>query len=385
MQKVCVTTLSLKRGGAERVVANLCNLLCNSYEVHLVLFSNFIDYKIDSRIKVHCYNNRKSKVVGFLDKIIWFRRLIKEEKVGNIFSFLFRPNIISIIAKAGLPNVHLVISERSNPTIYYRGRKLGLVNKMLIAFFYPLSDLVTVNSYGCYNELKKKYYLKQNKLRIIRNPIVIKENPIRVNRDNKTFVFITVGRLDENKNHLMLINAYEIFLKRVRSCKNYSSIDIQFRIIGKGSAFSELKNIINKKGLTSIQLLGEKDNIEKELKDSDVFLFGSRSEGFPNVLLEAMANNLPIISSDCRYGPGELLKDESYLPNTRGSRTDFEIVKSGILVDVDDYISLSKAMLYLFFNRDVINQFLTTYPEVLEKYREDMVLKEYEQILRHEV
>ena len=84
----------------------------------------------------------------------------------------------------------------------------------------------------------------------------------------------------------------------------------------------------------NVILMNNKINIDYYLKRSKLFVLSSRYEGYPNVLLDAAANNLPIISSDCNFGPSEILSKGKY----------------GKLFNVGDYLSLSKLMLINYKN-----------------------------------
>ena len=123
--------------------------------------------------------------------------------------------------------------------------------------------------------------------------------------NDEIFKFITIGRLVPLKGHKYLIEAFSRVKREVPNSKLF--------IIGDGPIKDQLKMMIQKKNLENdIFLLGLRENPFKFLANSDVFVFSSLYEGFPNVLLEAMACGLPIISTNCKTGPYEILDNGKY-------------------------------------------------------------------------
>jgi glycosyltransferase involved in cell wall biosynthesis len=112
---------------------------------------------------------------------------------------------------------------------------------------------------------------------------------------------ITIGRLEKQKNHKLLILAYN---------KIKDVIPHNLVIIGEGSERSILEQLINNNGLKQrVFLKGYIDDPWLEYKNSALFVLTSNYEGFPNVLIEAMANSTPVISSDCPSGPKGIIQD----------------------------------------------------------------------------
>ncbi|MCY0971141.1 glycosyltransferase, partial [Chryseobacterium wangxinyae] len=113
-------------------------------------------------------------------------------------------------------------------------------------------------------------------------------------------------------------------------------------IVGEGF----LRNVLEEfKGKINISLPGNSTDVNKHLSEADCFVLSSNSEGFPNALLEAMAMGLPVISTNCKSGPSELLGFDGEKIIAKG---DFEEGEYGILVNVNDPEGLKKALLYLY-------------------------------------
>lgn len=115
-----------------------------------------------------------------------------------------------------------------------------------------------------------------------------------------SFVILSVGELNENKNHRAVIEA-------VRMLNNPR---IYYGICGRGPQERELRGLINRAGLEEhVRLLGYRKDIEEVLAAADCFIFPSKREGFGMAAVEAMASGVPLITSDCR-GTREYMEDQ---------------------------------------------------------------------------
>ncbi|MCR5256224.1 MAG: glycosyltransferase [Acetatifactor sp.] len=122
---------------------------------------------------------------------------------------------------------------------------------------------------------------------------------------NETILIISVGELNNNKNHIVMINAVE---KIVNSMKN--DIDLRYIIVGKGELQKKLQSEIEKKALNNyIQLLGYRDDVIQLEKAADLFVLPSKREGLSLALMEAMACHIPVICSRIR-GSVDLISDD---------------------------------------------------------------------------
>jgi glycosyltransferase involved in cell wall biosynthesis len=105
--------------------------------------------------------------------------------------------------------------------------------------------------------------------------------------------------------------------------------DYKLVILGEGKDRNEILHIVKRLKLeTSVILAGWQENVIPYLQNAVSLVHASRYEGWPNVLVEAMACGCPVISTDCKTGPAEILDNGKY----------------GILVPVDDIEALSNAM-----------------------------------------
>ncbi|MCC8132698.1 MAG: glycosyltransferase [Tannerellaceae bacterium] len=108
------------------------------------------------------------------------------------------------------------------------------------------------------------------------------------------------------------------------------------------------------------------------MRKSDIFLLSSISEGLPNVILEAMAQGLLIISTDCLSGPLEVLNDNEPVDIPPG---DFVVAKYGILVNVDDRKAMAKAIDFVAVNKNAQVKLRKAALEKVKSYQPDEIVK----------
>ena len=117
------------------------------------------------------------------------------------------------------------------------------------------------------------------------------------------FNFINIGRLTRQKGQWFMIRSFKQVFERYPHARLF--------ILGDGPLKEDLEDLITKLDLNNhVFFLGEQDNVFPFLKNGDCFLFPSLWEGLPLVLIEALSMDIPIISSDCKTGPKEILCPE---------------------------------------------------------------------------
>lgn len=173
--------------------------------------------------------------------------------------------------------------------------------------------LVTINQED-YNRAQKFHLKRGGKLELVHGVGVCIPNQIADKKELKqkrkelgikedTKVYVSVGELNENKNHETAIRAF-IQAKIDNSC---------YLICGKGPLHERLQSIVDDAGYQDkIKLLGFRRDIPAILQIADVFIFPSYREGLSAALMEAMANGLPCIAGDIR-GNRDLLPESALL------------------------------------------------------------------------
>ncbi len=380
--KIAVFIYSLGGGGAERVVSQLIPYLENNgFDVYLVLMNNTCVYPFETKNKPFFLENSKtteSNVLKFL-KIPFlaykYHIFLKKNKINKSFSFLTRPGFISVLTKWFNKKRTIIISERSNSSLQYGNHNLqSWINNFLIKELYPKADLIIANSNGNAQDLITNYNVPRYKITTIYNPISLEAifaiEPKKDFFDTNYFNLVSVGRLDNGKNHQLLIKSLEFFkLQKVR-----------LYIFGDGILKTELeKTIKDLKFENRVFLMGFESNPYKYLKAADLFVFSSNHEGFPNVILEAMACELPIVSTNCPSGPNEIFK-----VNTDYDFSDNVVTDYGILVPRNNIKKMVEAINILMQNKKYYQNCKTQVVKRVEDFEANKILDEFKlHLLNH--
>jgi N-acetylgalactosamine-N,N'-diacetylbacillosaminyl-diphospho-undecaprenol 4-alpha-N-acetylgalactosaminyltransferase len=352
-KKLSIFLYSLGSGGAERVASVLLDELKESFDITLILMNDTIFYEVPKEIDVVFLEKSRPFENGLLKflklpLLSWkYKKILKKYNIDISLSLMNRPNYINIMTKFFAYQGRVIISERGTPSKYYKDNLQGKISKSLIRFLYPKADKIVVNSMGNYMDLVENFLVRERLLKLIYNLYDIqkidfqKGDSCDILKNDNSFKFITVGRVDEGKNHRLLI----------KSLKNLDIDDAKLYIIGEGELKNELEQYVVSENMENkVIFLGHRKNPYKYIYNSDCFVFSSNYEGFPNVLLEALLCELPVISTDCKSGPREILA-----PNTPITQetSNIELAEYGILTKVDSIKDMQKAMKLIYKDKNL--------------------------------
>ena len=299
--RLCLVIPSLQAGGMERVMSELANHFGSkrNCEVHLVLYGSKRDifYSISDKIILHKpeFDFDDSRRILSTLRTLWFlRRKLQELNVDAVLSFGEYWNNLVLLA-TWATRIPVFVSDRSQPN-----KSLGKVQDKLRNCLYPKAKGVIAQT-----ELAKKIYLgmyRHKNIRVIGNPI----RPIlngNISVDGRENVVLMVGRLIYSKHQDRLIN---IFLK-------INNPEWKLVFVGydhlKQKHSERLQKIIDENNASErIILAGKQTDVEKFYLESKIFAFTSSSEGFPNVIGEALSAGLPVVCYDCDAGPSDLIE-----------------------------------------------------------------------------
>ena len=359
--RIAFVIYSLAAGGAERVASTLINYWVSAGEhVTLVTLDSVENdfYQIDARVKRIALDltseskNWREFFSNNLRRIQTLRALFRGSEFDVVVSFIDKTNVLVLLATLGL-GVPVIVSEHIDPREYSVGRVTAGLRRML----YPSAGAVVVLTAGISQWARR--IVGKEAIYVIPNPI--SEQFLGSHGSNGTSVqntIVAIGRMEPQKGFDRLLAAFAKCAER--------HPEWTLRIVGEGSERPSLQKLAIKFGLKSrIRLDTVTKEPEKVLRNSDLFVLSSRYEGFPMVLLEAMACGLPVISFDCPSGPREMIRDGI----------------DGVLVPPDDVEALAKAMDSLMGDQQKRRRLAAHAVEVTERFGLPRVMAMWSEVL----
>ncbi len=311
----------MQAGGAERVMAQLCNHLGKTgHSVTLITLSPASEtsfYEVSGVVRQHPLGRaaegsglaRIIRVGGWIKAL---RRTIAKLQPDVVISFVDLTNVMVLLATRGL-NVPVIVSERIDPAAH--AYRLSWLDRMLRSLTYPHAARIVIQTRRAAKFFKKT---PVGKIVIIPNPVPPASTNARVDRASTggRFRIIGIGRLDLQKGFDILIDSFASLADR------FPNWDVA--IFGQGPDRGALLHRIALHGLENrIELKGVSSDVASEAARSHLMAFPSRYEGFPNALAEAMAVGLPVVAFEDVSGVEDLVVSG----------------ESGILVRLDQALS----------------------------------------------
>lgn len=341
MQKIVIFTPTLNIGGIERVLLTYAKgLAINNYEIIYLTCSSQGHFDLESYKNVRFVSLNATRLRKSLFSLISFFRKTKPD-------IIFTANdatLIIFLAKflSGV-SAKLITSQHN---YYDDNAEVGLRQKLIIQYIYPLCYKIVAVSDGIRAMLIEKFNINSNKVVTIYNPIDVSE----ILRFSETSIpslpsenyILYVGRLSAVKNLPLLFQAFRIF--------NLSYPDVKLLVIGDGNDRKIIEEAIDQLEIKDcVFLIGVKSNPFPYIKRAKVVALSSTSEALPTVLLESLALGRTIVSTPT-HGALDILKNGKY----------GYISKS--LLDVDDFYEVLKDAYENPFDSNMLyNEVVTNY------------------------
>ena len=387
MDNIAIIITKLNGGGAERCAANLSIELSKQYNVFLIVFDGRdISYPYGGKlIDLNIPDSFSSikRYINVLKRANLVRKIKKENNISCSISLLDGPNLVNALSRCGEKTI---VSIRNRLSREY----VNKLRRKLIIFSSTKTDLTVCLSKMVEKDMHEFFGIPRSKLTTIYNHVDAQllhdlvHDSVKPDFINDTDVYITtMGRLNEQKGQWHLIRAFQLVLKSIPQAK--------LVIIGEGELKEELKKLAKSLSLEDkVIFTGYIKNPHNILLYSEVFVFPSLFEGLGNVLLEALAFDMPIVSTDCIAGPREILAPDTDLNTVL---TEVEYAKYGVLVPALDKglfnskeplssqeICLANAIIDLHKNKALRETYRNNARERLKAFEKERIIEQWKAI-----
>lgn len=329
MQKrISILLPDLRGGGAERVSVNLANGFAkNGYAVDMVLLSAKGEFLVDLHPEIRVVDLQVTRIRGLLVPLVGY---LRKTRPTALLACMWPLTVTAILARTlACVATRVVVAEH---TTWSRSELLkrwsvGWQVRTTMRVFFPLADGIVAVSQGVADDLARFAKLARNSITVIYNPVVGDVKPI----PNTAFApdgwwtgshrkLLAVGTLKAIKDYATLLSAFAVLRQKM---------DVRLLILGEGDERTALEAQALQLGIeSSVFMPGFVKDPSPYYPHADLHVLSSKSEGLPTVIIEALSAGTPVVSTDCPFGPREILCNEKY----------------GRLVPVCDPVALARVM-----------------------------------------
>lgn len=355
MKKILCINYSLSYGGAEKIFAFVANALSENYEVHLMLLCNKpIILNINQNVIIHQYDylmNIKYHKASFKSIFSEINSVKKDmETLNKRYHFdgvvVFDEKISFISFLAYNKKVKLFYSLRNDP------KDKSRIVLMILRFVYNHATAVVFQLPQVCDMLN----LRNKKVYIIPNPSIERFVNTQCNKTILNFPYLlSGGRLSYRKGFDILLNAFKIV----------SDIETDLKLIlcGDGEERENLIKQTEKLGLIDkVVFTGYVNDIMFSYNHAECFVLPSRSEGIPNILIEAMKAGIPCVACNCSPGGAAFLTDNG---------------KCGCLVETDNSEKLAEGILTVLRDKNLCENYRSHAYDFLSTLEPERIKKQW--------
>ena len=298
--KLLIVLSALGAGGAERVVTALANhWRQRGVDVAIATFEapgakSF--YPLHPGLRIHRLGLPAARlalggaIAQAKDRIDALAALIRAERPAAVISFLTKINVVTLLAAPA--DVPVIVSERNNPA----QQRFNAFWRAAQALTFPRAYALVAMTQGAVDAYPAS---QRPNATVIPNPVII---PERMERRSDGRTLTAVGRLTRQKRFDLLLDAF------ARIAGDHPAWRLM--IWGEGEERAALEAQRDRQGLAGRVLMpGLTETPGAWLGSADAFVLASDFEGWGNVVAEAMAAGLPVVSTDCDFGPREMIED----------------------------------------------------------------------------
>jgi glycosyltransferase involved in cell wall biosynthesis len=334
------------------------------FELQIALFEKTGRYLGDIPDTTPIHELRKRTRWDYPAASFKLAQIVKREAPDIVYSFMWQANTLSaLLILLGRHRTKLILGVRTFPSLHFRHARFGKFHEFSVRRLYKRVDVVLTNSMAAAADMEQTYNVPRDRLGVLYNPVDIERVAAlgveAICEDwypRDTPVVLAVGALSWQKDYPTLLRAF---------AKAKPHVVASLVILGAGSLKIELESLARELGLeirNDVFLPGAHDNPYKFMRAASIFVLSSKVEGFPNVVIEAMACGTPVIATRCQSGPEEIITHEN----------------DGILVNVGDVDGLSVAMVRLLNDPDFAADLARSAFQRVQQFGKNVIVPECE-------
>ena len=379
--RITLVISTLDGGGAERVAANMANywaakgwgvtILTTDFRgrssryslhpcvTHLDLGSPRFNHLPDLQAAAPvvalingCSPSERAVLIPWATEILKLRGAISSTAPDVVISYMDRTNLCVLTATRGL-GLPVIVTEHCDPNENFIGAEWELLRRRL----YPQASYVTVLTEESLGHFSSVAGIRG---RVIPNAVMppVFSSCEEIPQQKHGRLLLAMGRLDHGKGFDLLLRAFALVAER--------HPDWTLEILGEGPVRPYLESIVQRLGLAErVRLPGFTRRPFDAMRRADLFALSSLDEGFPNVLLEAMACGVAVVSFDCPSGPRHIIRHGV----------------DGILVPPRDAQAMAAAFDRLMGDEAERNRLAARAPEVIERFGAEKVMSMWEELV----
>lgn len=358
-------------GGVGTFLNQMSSLQTNTRKISLLTLRKEINASLPPFSSNNSFSYRTHSITKIFQEFVWLKKQISLRKPDIIIAVDVHASLLICFLKIFFfPHISVIISNRNNIR-HVSKEKLPFLSYYLLQWIgqysFSKADKIVCVSKGLAQDFKDFFNLQQN-ITFIYNSIDLNKAMLLGKKNieakdaalfsGQKKTILAIGRLEKQKDFATLIQSIQLVGKNIKN--------IQLLIIGDGSQKEALQSMIEHLHLQkTVFLLGWRKNVYPYLTQSDLFVLSSHYEGFGYVLIEAMSQGIPIISTDCSFGPSEVLASGEY----------------GILTPIDNRESMAKHIKQLVENKKIATYYAHQSKKRVSDFSQEKLLKKYADLL----
>ncbi|WP_430412200.1 glycosyltransferase [Kordia sp.] len=349
-KKICIIVDSLSIGGSEKQAAGFSNSLYKAgFDVAIICLKDEITYSYKGKLYNLGLRESPIKIIKQVRKFFAFKKAYTACNATVYIDFRIRSRTFM----ERLLHRFVFQSEKMIMMIHSFETSWHIPKGDFFKKTYNNTKAIVAVSKGIEEKLIEEYGFT-NTVHIPNYSVATEKTQATTTTFPENYI-VAVGRLENDiKQFDRLIETYK--------ASNLAEKNIQLLILGDGNDKELLQHLIEKLALTShVKLMGFVENVSEYVKNAKYLVLSSRVEGFPMVLIEALKQQTPVISFDCKSGPSEIIEDKI----------------NGLLVEDQNFVKLKDAMILLVENLELYTKCKQNTVSSMKKFTEKPIIQQW--------